>query len=298
VSEQASLYVVITDFDGWEQTETCLRRLDSSEYQDFRTIVVDHGTSDETARGLAAFPSCVRVAAESDVWWTGATNVGIRAAQEMGASHIMLLNNDCYVDASTIGTLMNHVVATGAPVVAPLQRSTQGDEILVATAATCFTLGFPTFVSPSMKKVDQDGDDLVSTKMIIGGRGVVIANSLFDEIGLFDEAALPHYGADHDFYMRCRAVNTDLLIATDASVRIDETRTTLAKDLGAMTLRQFMASFQDPRSHRNFATLVTLFKRYYPVRLLFFVGVFLNVTRYVLSYAGSRAMHFAMMPFR
>jgi hypothetical protein len=65
-----------------------------------------------------------------------------------------------------------------------------------------------------------------------------------------------------------------------------------------MTLRQFMASFQDPRSHRNFATLVILFKRYYPVRLLFFVGVFLNVTRYVLSYAGSRAMHFAMMPFR
>ena len=298
MSDQPLLYVVITDFDGWQQTETCLRRLDSSEYQDFRTIVVDHGTSDETAKGLATFPSCIRVAAESDVWWTGATNVGIRAAQEMGARHIMLLNNDCYVDSSTIGTLMSHVRATGARVVAPLQRSTQDGNVLVAKAATCFTLGFPTIVLPSMKKVDQGGDDLVSTRMIIGGRGVVIANSLFDEIGLFDESVLPHYGADHDFYMRCRAEDTDLLIATDASVQIDQTRTTLARDLGAMSWGRFMASFRDPRSHRNFTTLVTLFRRHYPIRPLFFVGVFLNILRYVLSYVGSRAMHFAMMRFR
>jgi len=292
VITQSQLYIVITDFDGWQQTETCLRRLEKSTYREFKVIVVDHGTTSETANGLESFRSCIRVAAESDLWWTGATNVGIRSAQELGARHIMLLNNDCYVDQSTIGNLMNHVEEMDWQVVAPLQRNTHSSEIVVARTGTCFALGFPTFVLPFMKNVADSDRDRVATKMIVGGRGVVIPSEVFDRVGLFDEEALPHYGADHDFYMRCRANNVQLSLATNASVEIDETRTTLAKNLGAMSWGQFAASFRDTRSHRNIDTLMTLFKRHYPIRPLFFVGVLLNIFRYFLIYLGSRAMYF------
>lgn len=287
-SNRPFLYVVITDFNGWAQTETCLRRLQASSFRDFKVVVVDHGTTDETAQGLANYPSCLRVRADSDLWWTGATNVGIRAALESGASQVMLLNNDCYVDESTLANIAEHAKNLTPGVVAPLQRSAESGELLTVRTGTCFTLGFPTFVLPHMKRLPASADALLSTKMIVGGRGVVIPAEVFDIVGLFDESELPHYGADHDFYMRCRASGIPLLIATDASVEIDDTRTTVATNLGAMNWGQFRESLRSPRSHRNVSTLTTLFSRYYPVQFLFFIGVALNLARYFVGYLFAR----------
>ena len=285
-----TVYIVITDFNGWAQTKTCLQRLRESDYQDFAVIVVDHGTSDETAEGLSNFPGIIRVHAEADLWWTGATNVGIRKALELGAGQIMLLNNDCYVDPSTIGELVNASRTSAGQVIAPVQLDAETGETLVARVSTCFTLGFPTFVLPYMKKVPPDGSGILATRLIVGGRGVVIPAGVFDAVGLFDEDALPHYAADHDFYLRCREQGIGLFVATRASVAIDNTRTTAARNLGDMKWREFKDSLREPRSHRNVATLVTLFKRHYPIRPLFFVGVFLNLVRYLLSYVLLRIL--------
>lgn len=283
-----SLHIVIADFNGWAQTKICLQRLYESEFQDFVVIVVDHGTTSETADGLSDFPGVIRLQADANLWWTGATNIGIRKALELGAEQIMLLNNDCYVDFSTLGELLAVSDTSADQIVAPLQRDAATGDILVARVATCFTLGFPTLVLPHMKKVPHDGSAKVATRLIIGGRGVVIPAGVFETIGLFDAEALPHYAADHDFYLRCREQGISLFIAKQASVAIDNTRTTAARDLGSMQWRDFVASLRAPRSHRNVATLVTLFKRHYPIRPLFFVGVFLNLVRYLLTYILSR----------
>lgn len=286
--DSVPLYVVITDYDGWAQTQVCLRRLQESMYQGFRVIVVDHGTTNETADGLAEFPSCVRVEAGSNLWWTGATNVGVRKAIELGAVQIMLLNNDCYVEPSTIDELLGQVGEAGGRVVAPIQRAASSGEILVARAATCFTLGFPTFALPHMRRVPSTAPELIATKMVVGGRGAIVPVDVFEQVGLFDEEVFPHYGADHDFYMRCRAKGVDLFIATRASVELDDTRTSVARNLGAMSWLQFRDSLRNSRSHRNVATLVALFKRHYPVRLLYFIGVSLNLARYFVSYLLAR----------
>lgn len=282
------LYVVITDFDGWAQTQVCLRRLQKSTNQQFRVIVVDHGTADDTANGLAEFPSCIRVQADASLWWSGATNVGIRKAIELGATQIMLLNNDCFVEPSTIDELLDQIGKAERRVVAPIQRAVVTGEVLVARVATCFTLGFPTLVLPHMRRISSATPELMATKMIVGGRGAVVPVDVFEQVGLFDEAAFPHYGADHDFYMRCRANNVSLFVATRASVEMDETRTTVARSLGAMSWQQFRDSLRNSRSHRNVATLVALFKRHYPIRLLYFVGVLLNLVRYYVSYLLAR----------
>ena len=286
--DSALLYVVIADFDGWGQTQICLQRLQESTFQQFRVIVVDHGTTDNTADGLVEFPFCIRVHADPSLWWAGATNVGIRKAIELGATQIMLLNNDCFVGSSTIAELMAQVGKAERRVVAPIQRAASTGEVLVARVATCFTFGFPTFVLPHMRQVSSAAPELMATKMIVGGRGAIIPVNVFEEVGLFDEEAFPHYGADHDFYMRCRAIDVTLFVATRAAVAMDDTRTTVARNLGAMSWREFRDSLRNPRSHRNVATLVALFKRHYPVRLLYFVGVSLNLARYFASYLLAR----------
>jgi GT2 family glycosyltransferase len=296
MSDQPPIYIVITDFDGWEQTKVCLSKLESSSYKDFKIIVVDHGLTDETARGLTEFPSCTRISAESTLWWTGATNVGIRSAIDEGAQFVMLLNNDCFVAEDTIAQLIEKFDGRAMQIIAPLQIRAHSGEELPAKVATCFTLGFPTIAWPWAKELRGQSVELVSTKLIVGGRGVVIPVVIFNEIGFFDEANLPHYGADHDFYLRCREAKVQLAIAPQAIVTIDETKTTISRNLQDMTFGQFVNSFREMRSHRNLKMLVTLFKRYYPIKSLYFIGVFLNVLRYFLSYLFGRiAGQFAMM---
>jgi len=291
VAIRAPLYVVITDFNGWQQTKECLLNLDRSSYTNIRIVVVDHGLSDETAIGLSEFPSVIRIAADSSLWWSGATNVGIRSARELGAQHIMLLNNDCYVNETTITRLMQYVDESVGRVIAPLQLSAHDGKVLVGTVGTCFALGFPTFVLPLMKDLSRQPENPVPTKMIVGGRGVVIPCSVFDKVGMFDENSLPHYGADHDFYLRCGLNNVQLAIAADATVLIDETKTTLSRDLGQMSVKEFLASFRDTRSHRNIGVLTTLFRRYFQVKSLYFIGVFLNISRYVITYLLKRILY-------
>ena len=61
-------------------------------------MVVDHGTTSDTKQSLEReYPEVVRIVGTPELWWTGATNLGIRYALSCGAELVMLLNNDCYV---------------------------------------------------------------------------------------------------------------------------------------------------------------------------------------------------------
>src|SRR5665811_363959 len=91
------VYVVIPVFNGWEQTELCLRSIEDSSYA-VTAVVVDHGSTDATRTELPRmFPNVVHLLDSDELWWTGATNRGIRCALSSGASHVALLNSDCEV---------------------------------------------------------------------------------------------------------------------------------------------------------------------------------------------------------
>jgi len=286
------LHIIIPVLNRWAQTRTCLQRLLSGSDTAFRVIVVDHGSTDGTQEGLQReFPGVLRLAGDTGMWWTAATNLGIREALQRGATDLMLLNNDCYVEHDTIACLRRHRAATGEAVIAPVQRSLQTADILTRRMTTCFLLGFPTLMLPGRRMYRPEEHRLLSTKLIIGGRGVVIPAGVFEKTGLLNEVDLPHYGSDHDFFLRCRKLGIPLYIASDAVVDIDDTTTTLARQYGQMPFARFLATLTERRSHRNLPELTTLFRLHYPVPGLYPLGVALNLLRYTLVYAAARLMH-------
>ena len=287
---EKNLCVVIPVFNGWRQTRICLDRLQASTYQHTRILGVDHGSTDGTQAGLASdFPGVTRIEGTADMWWTAAINVGIRAALEQGAELIMLLNNDCYVEADTIESLVTHIQHTGnEAIVAPLQRRLPSGDIANRRLTTCFLLGFSTLLLPGKVDYTPNQPQLARTGLIIGGRGVIIPADIFKHVGLFDENALPHYGADHDFYLRCRKAGISLFQARDVVVDIDESRTTLSAGLGRLTFSAFLDTLRNRRSHRNLPDMTTLFRLHYPVPGLYPVGVVLNLVRYTLFYGLAR----------
>jgi GT2 family glycosyltransferase len=283
------LFIIIPVLNRWHQTRNCLQHLARGTDRDYSVIVVDHGSTDGTREGLSQeFQDVIRLEGTIDMWWTAATNLGIKAALERGANCLMLLNNDCYFSEDTLKRLRHHADNQDEACIAPVQRSLKTGKPLTYPMTTCFTLGFPILQLPGKPLYNQQQQRLISVQLIIGGRGVLIPAEIFRKHGLLNEEDLPHYGSDLDFYLRCRKQGIPLLVAPDAVVDVDESTTTMSARLGRMSLRDFIRSLKDRRSHRNLRELSRLFRLHYPVRVLYPVGVLLNLTRYSMVYATSR----------
>jgi len=282
--------IIIPVFDGWDQLVKCLDHLAKSEYRDFETLVIDHGPGSlprpslehSTETGLRV------IRASEDLWWTGATNVGIREALDHGSSeYIMLLNHDCFIEPGTISTLVTFADENDRAIVAPTQVDTRNGAIQVQTADTAFLFGFSTVIPPAR----QTTESFIETRMIIGGRGALIPRVVFADVGLLDEELLPHYGSDNDFYLRCRKAGYQLWVSTRSKVAIDTESTSLATNIGQLSIREFLSTFKNRKSHRNIRDQINLFKKHYPIHGLYLLGVVLNLARYSLIYIAQRTRH-------
>jgi GT2 family glycosyltransferase len=266
-----------------------LEHLYASTHHPFEVIVVDHGLNGETRRGLLEkFPSVIRVEGDSSLWWAAATNLGIRHALEHGNDSIVLLNNDCYVEPNMLARLVAHSAAEPQAVIAPMQVDLHSGRVQ-PFLSTCLLLGFPTFAISRPRRPIADTPQLIRARMIGGGRGVIVPAHIFQQIGLFDAENMPHYYADHDFYLRCRKQGVPLYIARDTTVVVDPRRTTAAANYARLNLREFRRTFSDPRSHRNLIYVRALMRKHYPIRGLHEVGVVLHGARYLLVYLVRRA---------
>ena len=276
------LAIIIPVFRGQEQIRRCLESLYKSRCTDFDVVIVDHGITDQITRLVTAeFPEANCIRGSADLWWSGATNLGIHHALDNGSTLLMLLNHDCYVREDTIGMLLEQMESTPDAIIAPVQHNLHtGKDTIGATSF--FLLGFSTIIPPAGWYRFFHSTPLVPTRLIIGGRGALIRASTFQQVGYFDERNLPHYGADHDFYFRCRKSGIRLFVCMDAIVDMDDTWTSSAKTGGDRVPAEFAGTLKDRSSHRNIRDLYALFSRHYPVPGLAALGVALNFLRYSL----------------
>lgn len=292
--EPNSVWIVIPVLNGWRETEQCLRALEPGLTRDFTIAVVDHGSTDETKRELPRlFPEVVHLQETDRLWWTGATNVGVRHALAMGAEYIVPLNNDCFLEAESVRRLVA-LAERRRSIVAPVQRERRTRVVRAATARPALAFGFLTISIAT--EIPPGAPELIETGLIMGGRGSVIPRQVFEEIGLFAEDDLPHYHADSDFYLRCRRAGIPLYIARDVDVLVDETRTSIAaQPREDVDWEAFRRSLRDPRSHRNVPSLAAFFRRNYPIPRLWWIGAGLYLARTTALWVVARARAIARL---
>lgn len=92
-------YIVVLTWNGWNDTEQCLRSLAPCVAGGTRVLVVDNGSGDGTPdRIRRLFPGFELIENGRNLGYAGGNNVGIRYALGKGAAHVILLNNDTVVD--------------------------------------------------------------------------------------------------------------------------------------------------------------------------------------------------------
>jgi GT2 family glycosyltransferase len=101
--DQPRVYIVLLNWNGWQDTLECMDSLRRMEYQNWHAVIVDNGSTDDSvARLKDACPDVTVIGSPKNLGFAAGNNVGIRLALNNGADYVFVLNNDTTVFPDTI----------------------------------------------------------------------------------------------------------------------------------------------------------------------------------------------------
>ena len=191
------LYIIIPVFNRWRYTRECLESLRRQTTQVFRTVVVDDGSTDETAAALAReYPEVEVVTGDGNLFWTAGVNVGIRRALALGASRVLTLNNDVVAAPDFVAQMLLAAAQHPTAVLGSLEFDADTGEAIYGGERLDFRTNTRHDLLAEVLPSQRTGLHAVT---YLPGRGLLIPRAVIDKIGLFDEKRLPHYLADFDY---------------------------------------------------------------------------------------------------
>ena len=206
------VYVVLLSWNNWRDTFSCLHSLEAMDYGNWRALIVDNGSKDDSVQRLReAFPAVTLIENGRNLGFTGGCNVGMRYALEHAADYIWLLNNDTTVDSSALNRMVDcaeqhsDVGAVGSVVYwmdNPKQIQAWGG-------------GYVNFWIGRSRLYRRPVRD--SALGYIFGASIMIRRAVLETIGLLDEGFFTAW-EETDFCFRARAAGWRLATATEAVI--------------------------------------------------------------------------------
>jgi len=200
-----SVAIIIPVHNAWHYTQACLESIRANTRPPYRVIVVDNGSTDETAerlRGLTAAGWPLEVISdEENLGYTLAANQGLIAAD---SDRVVLLNNDTVVLPGWLEGLLavlgldERIGIVGPKVISPEHDRIMATGGLIFARSGCYLpIGRgaarhdPRFCTPE-------------DRQYIEGSCMLITRQVIDAIGHLDEAYAPGYFEDADYCFRAR----------------------------------------------------------------------------------------------
>ena len=200
------VYVVIVNWNGWEDTAECLRSCLRLRGVRHIPVVVDNGSTDGSVGRLRTlFPELRVIANETNLGFAAACNVGIRSAIEAGAEFVWLLNNDTVVDPDALAELVRVLQTRRAAAFAgsKIYYADRPDELWFAGGDLPFFGSEPRH--HGLDETDTGYHDEVMACGFITGCSLLVRTSVIAAIGLMPEAYFV-YWEDVDWNERAAAV--------------------------------------------------------------------------------------------
>lgn len=214
------IYIIIPVFNRWKYTEACLQSLRCQNFKNYKIIIVNHGSTDETSVNIARdFPEVTMLIGDISMWWTAATNVGVRYALEKEADFVLTLNNDLIVKPDYLYQL-NEVATQNANAIigsVSVDIKETSKVIYAGTKWNKWTAKYRSAIDLSKFEKINNEQSIIKTDLL-PGRGTLIPVKVFEQFGLFNEIDFPHYGADEEFSNRCKKHGYNLFVSTNAIV--------------------------------------------------------------------------------
>ncbi len=203
---------VVLNWNGWRDTTKCLSSLQHLRYDNHEVIVVDNGSTDDSASRIQnEYPAVRLIEAGKNLGFAGGCNLGIRYALTHGANFVWLLNNDTTVDGDALRALVD---------------TARSDPRIAAVGSAIYDMGQPAhlqawgggyvnfWLGRSRHFLEPVHDDRIE---FITGASMLISRQAFESVGLLDEGYFM-YWEDADYCFRLRREKHRLAVAKQSKV--------------------------------------------------------------------------------
>jgi GT2 family glycosyltransferase len=202
-SARPHVLIVMLNWNNYEETMTAVESVLKMDYPDFHVLIVENGSTNNSAAELRRITSDRVELLESTVnnGYTGGCNLGFARAMEVGADYVWLLNNDAVVAPETLSSLVTLAesdpkIGLATPVIASL------DEVPHIT--------FAGGICDMSDGLYEETNDIAVAQQwaaerpnggLVIGTAMLIRTRLIQEIGMLDESFFMYY-EDVDYSVR------------------------------------------------------------------------------------------------
>ncbi|HMS39818.1 MAG TPA: glycosyltransferase family 2 protein [Pyrinomonadaceae bacterium] len=183
---------------------------------DVHIIVVDDGSTDGTSEAVAKdFPEVQIVSGNGNLWYTGGTNLGIKAALENNADYILCVNNDSIFEENCLKNMVECAEKHQRSVVGALLLLWNEPHSVFQVSPEWKTSlgGWRHWYQQTVWSVPQKPWQVD----IIVGNCVLYPAKVIREVGLMNEKKFAQYG-DAEYTPRMRRKGWKLLIEPSAKI--------------------------------------------------------------------------------
>ena len=195
--DEPCVYIVLLNWNGWQDTLECVRSLDSMEYRNWRAVIVDNGSSDNSVARLKELcPEIPILETHRNLGFAVGNNVGIRFALMSRPDYVFVLNNDTTVFPDTISqfvkfaqehsdsALMGPKIEGRNPQLEwPIRRKLD----LLTLLCTFTALRRPIARTPILRDTFYSIGNQPSRVHALIGSALFFRAGTFERVGLFDE---------------------------------------------------------------------------------------------------------------
>jgi GT2 family glycosyltransferase len=231
-------------------------------YAPYQLIIVDDGSPDDTTAVLAReHPEIILLRGDGNLWWAGATNLGVRFALEQGFDYVLTINNDAVVSTDFLERLVATAQDNPASIVGC--RINYKEPVNRVWGVGGYTdwenTGFPLQLHDygcEEREVLRRRPNPFPVELLTGC-GTLVPVACYQDVGLYDARMFPQYHADAEFTLRAARQGYPPLVDLHAVIWNDEPQT--------CTVRNLLV----PRSPWYWRPLLALHLRHCPSRYRF-----------------------------
>ena len=208
--------IVISNYNGWQDTVQCLESLQKQTYRDFEIILLDDASTNDSVQQLQKHltENTVFLPQEANVGFAAANNVGMRRALADGCDWVLLLNNDTVAAPDFLETLLRETPA-GAVSCPKMLFLNPPDEIWFAGGELDRATGKVRHLGGHEK----DGPAFAEKKQVsfITFCCVLLPRQVIEQVGFLDET-LFMYCEDVDYCIRLADAGVPMWFLPDAKI--------------------------------------------------------------------------------
>ena len=194
--------IIVINWNNKADTIACLDSLKSLNYPDFKIIVIDNGSTDDSVIGIKkAYPSITLIENRKNLGFSGGNNVGIRLALNDGADYVLLINNDTVVDSGFLGELIRVVESDPSIGIVGPKIYYYDDPKRIWFAGGAINYWWGHLYHVGYMEEDVGKYDVIRDVDSITGCAMLIKRKVLEEIGLLCEDMFLYF-EDTDFCVR------------------------------------------------------------------------------------------------